>query len=83
MPISVIWRRSKCLWVGFCLERKKVILEHRLLHRNRNKNGEVELHGMMYVHCSNALKSSHFSHYKCYKNNVSEGNHLNFGTYIT
>ena len=30
----------------------------------------------------NALKSSHFSHSKCYKNNVYEGNDLKLGTYI-
>ena len=30
----------------------------------------------------NALKSSHFSHSKCYKNRIYEGNYLKLGTYI-
>ena len=39
-------------------------LEHRLLHRNRNKMKRWKC----MVPRPNALKSSHFSHSKCYKN---------------
>ena len=34
----------------------------------------------MEMHGPNALKSSHFSHSKCYENHVSEGNCLKLGT---
>ena len=54
--ISVIWRRSTCLWVGCSSRTRKMTLENRLLHRNRNK--------MNWWNCillrPNALKSSHF-----------------------
>ena len=36
----------------------------------------------MVLYRLNALKSSHFSHSKCYKNHVYEGNYLKLGTYI-
>ena len=72
LPISVIWRRSTCLWVVFFSRTQKMTLEHRLLHRTRNK--------MNIFNCivlrSNALKSNHLSHSKCYKNNVYEGKWL-------
>ena len=75
MSISVIWRRNTCLWVGFSSRTRKMTLEHRLLHRNRNK---MKIWKCMVLR-PNALKSSHFSHSKCYKNHVYEGNYLNLG----
>ena len=78
LSISVIWRRNTCLWVGFSSRTRKMTLEHRLLHRNRNK---MKIWKCMVLR-PNALKSSHFSHSKCYKNRIYEGNYLKLGTYI-
>ena len=78
LRISVIWRRNTCLWVVFSSRTRKMTLEHRLLHRNRNK---MNVWNCMVLR-PNALKSSHFSHSKCYKNNVSEGSYFKLATYI-
>ena len=73
LPISVIWRRNTCLWVGlwvgFSSRTRKMTLEHRLLHRNRNK---MKIWKCMVLR-PNALKSSHFSHSKCYKTAFMKG----------
>ena len=53
-------------------------LEQRLLHINRNKMNIWNCI-VNYIR-PNALKSSHFSHSKCYKNDVYEENDLKLGT---
>ena len=63
LTISVIWRRSTCLWVGFSSRAQKMTLEHRLSHKTWNK---MSIWNYMLLR-PNALKSSHFSHSKCYK----------------
>ena len=78
LPILVIWRCSTCLYVGFSSRTRKMTLEHRLLHINRNK---MNIWNCIVLRL-NALKSSHFSHSKCYKNNVFEGNDFKLGTHI-
>ena len=37
LPISSIWRRDTCVWVVFSSTTRKMTLEHRFLHKHRNK----------------------------------------------
>ena len=59
----VIWRRSTCLWVGFSSRTRKMTLEHRLLHRTRNK---MNIWNCIVLR-PNALNSSLFTFKMLYK----------------
>ena len=69
LPISVIWRRSTCLWVGLSSRMQTMTLEHRLLHINRNK---MNIWNCIVLR-PNALESSHFHIQNAIKTTIGVG----------